>query len=210
MFMCWCIKELLTQGNGKWNTVEKMRNYRRELWVYLWQIRKDFCGRSRPAVGPDVLHPQKYDVCSSRVSVDTTVMFLLWTRYVMVSNVSTVTVRYVNTVRYNTVQYKNPTLYVIYFSLFPFYFSLNISVFYHFYLALFCLFCFYLSAFLIFFFRVVRKANWIGHILRRNCLLKRVIEGKLEGRIEMRGRRGRRRKHILDDLKEKRRYWKLK
>jgi hypothetical protein len=30
-----------------------------------------------------------------------------------------------------------------------------------------------------------RKANWIGHILRRNCLLKHVIEGKLEGRIEM-------------------------
>jgi hypothetical protein len=34
-----------------------------------------------------------------------------------------------------------------------------------------------------------RKANWIGHILRRNCLLKHVIEGKLEGRIEMKGRR---------------------
>jgi hypothetical protein len=55
-----------------------------------------------------------------------------------------------------------------------------------------------------------RKANWIGHILRRNCLLKHVIEGKLGGRIEMTGRRGRRRKKLLDDLKEKRRYWKLK
>jgi hypothetical protein len=55
-----------------------------------------------------------------------------------------------------------------------------------------------------------RKAYWIGHILRRNCLLKHVIEGKLEGRIEMTGRRGRRRKQPLDDLKEKRRYWKLK
>jgi hypothetical protein len=55
-----------------------------------------------------------------------------------------------------------------------------------------------------------RKANWIGHILRRNCLLKHVIKGKLEGRIEMTGRRGRRRKQLLDDLKEKRRYWKLK
>jgi hypothetical protein len=55
-----------------------------------------------------------------------------------------------------------------------------------------------------------RKANWIGHILRRNCLLKRVIEGKLEGRIEMTGRRGRRRKQLLVDLKEKRQYWKLK
>jgi hypothetical protein len=55
-----------------------------------------------------------------------------------------------------------------------------------------------------------RKANWIGHILRRNCLLKHVIEEKLEGRIKMTGRRGRRRKQLLDDLKEKKRYWKLK
>jgi hypothetical protein len=55
-----------------------------------------------------------------------------------------------------------------------------------------------------------RKANWIGHILRRNCLLKHVIEGKLEGRIEMAKIRGRRRKQLLDDLKENRRYWKLK
>jgi hypothetical protein len=39
-----------------------------------------------------------------------------------------------------------------------------------------------------------RKANWIGHILRRNCLLKYVVEGKLEGRIEVTGKRGRRRK----------------
>jgi hypothetical protein len=39
--------------------------------------------------------------------------------------------------------------------------------------------------------------------LRRNCLLKHVIEGKLEGRIEMTGRRGRRRKQLLNDLKEK-------
>jgi hypothetical protein len=55
-----------------------------------------------------------------------------------------------------------------------------------------------------------RKTNWIGHILRRNCLLKHVIEGKLEGRIKITGRRGRRRKQLLDDLKKKRRYWKLK
>ena len=27
-----------------------------------------------------------------------------------------------------------------------------------------------------------RKANWISHILRKNFLLKRVIEGKVEGR----------------------------
>jgi hypothetical protein len=32
-----------------------------------------------------------------------------------------------------------------------------------------------------------RKANWIGHILLRNCLLIHVIERKLEGRIEMMG-----------------------
>ena len=37
-----------------------------------------------------------------------------------------------------------------------------------------------------------RKANWIGHILRRNCLLQRVIEGKIQGGIEVTGRQGRR------------------
>ena len=30
-----------------------------------------------------------------------------------------------------------------------------------------------------------RNANWIGHILRRNCLLQRVIKGKIKGGIEM-------------------------
>jgi len=49
-----------------------------------------------------------------------------------------------------------------------------------------------------------RKANWIGHILRRNCLLQRVIEGKMKGGIEVTGRRGRRRRKLLDDLKERR------
>jgi hypothetical protein len=39
-----------------------------------------------------------------------------------------------------------------------------------------------------------RKAMWIGHILRRNCLLKHVIEGEIEGRIEVTGRRRRRSK----------------
>jgi hypothetical protein len=46
--------------------------------------------------------------------------------------------------------------------------------------------------------------------LLRNCLLKHVIEGQLKGRIEMTGIRGRRGKQLLDDLKEKRRYWKFK
>jgi hypothetical protein len=55
-----------------------------------------------------------------------------------------------------------------------------------------------------------RKANWIGHILHTNCLLKHVIEGKIEGRIEMTGRRGRRHKQLLDNLKDKRGYWKLR
>jgi len=44
----------------------------------------------------------------------------------------------------------------------------------------------------------------IGHILRRNCLLKHDIQGKIGGIIEMTGRRGRRGKHLLDDLKENR------
>jgi hypothetical protein len=39
--------------------------------------------------------------------------------------------------------------------------------------------------------------------LRRNCLLKHVIEGKIKGRIEVTGRGGRRRKQLLDDHKEK-------
>jgi hypothetical protein len=51
-----------------------------------------------------------------------------------------------------------------------------------------------------------RKANWIGHILRRNCLLKQVIEGKIKGRIEVTRRRGRRRKQLLDDLGDRRGY----
>jgi hypothetical protein len=40
----------------------------------------------------------------------------------------------------------------------------------------------------------------MGHILRRNCLLQRVTEGKIQGGIEVTGRR---RRKLLDDLKEK-------
>jgi hypothetical protein len=43
-----------------------------------------------------------------------------------------------------------------------------------------------------------------------SCLVKHTIKGKLDGRREMTGRRGRRRKQLLNDLKEDRRYWKLK
>jgi hypothetical protein len=50
-----------------------------------------------------------------------------------------------------------------------------------------------------------KKAKWIGHILRRNFLLSHIIEGKIRGTR----RRERRRKQLLDDLKEARRYWKL-
>jgi hypothetical protein len=53
-----------------------------------------------------------------------------------------------------------------------------------------------------------RKGNWTGHILRKNCLLRHVTEGMVDGRIEVTGRRGRR-KELLDVLKEKRGYWKL-
>jgi len=55
-----------------------------------------------------------------------------------------------------------------------------------------------------------RKANWIGHILHRNCLLQRVIEGKIQGGIEVTGRQGRRRRKLLDDLKERRGFSHLK
>ena len=45
-----------------------------------------------------------------------------------------------------------------------------------------------------------RKVNWIGYTLRRNCLLKHAIEWKKEGSVDVTGRRGRRRKQLLDDL----------
>ena len=55
-----------------------------------------------------------------------------------------------------------------------------------------------------------RKANWIGHILHRNRLVQRVTEGKIKVGIEVTVRRGRRRRELLDDLKERRRYSHLK
>jgi hypothetical protein len=55
-----------------------------------------------------------------------------------------------------------------------------------------------------------RKANWIRHILRRNCLLKQVIEGKIKGQVEVTNRRGRRRKQLLDDFWDRRGYSHLK
>jgi len=55
-----------------------------------------------------------------------------------------------------------------------------------------------------------RKANWIGHILRRNWLLQSVIGGKIKWGIKVTGRRGRRRRKLLDDFKESRGYSHLK
>jgi hypothetical protein len=55
-----------------------------------------------------------------------------------------------------------------------------------------------------------RKANWIGDILRRNCLLKQGIEGKIKGEREVTRSRGRRRKKLLDDLKDRRGYSHMK
>jgi hypothetical protein len=50
-----------------------------------------------------------------------------------------------------------------------------------------------------------RKPNWIGHILRRHCLLKHNVEGK----IDVTGKRDRRHKLLPDDLKETTGYCKL-
>jgi hypothetical protein len=55
-----------------------------------------------------------------------------------------------------------------------------------------------------------RKANWIGHILHRNYLLQLINEGKIQGGIEVPGRQGRRRRKLLDDLKERKGYSHLK
>jgi len=55
-----------------------------------------------------------------------------------------------------------------------------------------------------------RKANWIGHVLRRNCILQQIIEGKIKGQIEVTRRGGRRRKRLLDGLKDRRGYCRLK
>ena len=51
-----------------------------------------------------------------------------------------------------------------------------------------------------------RKVNWIGHILRINFLLHDAIEGHI---TEMKGV-GRRRAQLLDDLKNRRKYWELR
>jgi hypothetical protein len=41
-----------------------------------------------------------------------------------------------------------------------------------------------------------REANWIGHILRRKCILKHIIKGKIEEGIYVTGRQGRSRMQL--------------
>ena len=55
-----------------------------------------------------------------------------------------------------------------------------------------------------------KKTDLISHILCKNCLLKQVIQGKIEGGIEVTGRQGRRRKQLLGDLTEMKGYCKWK
>lgn len=50
------------------------------------------------------------------------------------------------------------------------------------------------------------KAKWIIHILHRNCHIKHVVEGKIEGTRS----RGIRRKQLLNDFMEKKRHWNFK
>jgi len=49
-----------------------------------------------------------------------------------------------------------------------------------------------------------RNANWIGHNLRRNFFLKHVVKGKIDGTIEVTGRRGRGSKQLLGDYGKER------
>ena len=55
-----------------------------------------------------------------------------------------------------------------------------------------------------------RKANWIGNISGGNCILKHVIKGNIEEKVEMKRTQQRRRKQLLDDLTEMAGYCKLK
>ena len=50
---------------------------------------------------------------------------------------------------------------------------------------------------------MVKSLHW-------NCLVKRIIEGAIDGRIKVTERQGRRHKQLLDDLTGNRRYCELK
>jgi len=53
------------------------------------------------------------------------------------------------------------------------------------------------------------ETDWTGHTLRTNYILKLVIEGNIEGRKEVKGRGGIRRKQLKDELTKVKRYWNL-
>jgi hypothetical protein len=55
-----------------------------------------------------------------------------------------------------------------------------------------------------------RKGNWIGHILRRNCLLHDAIEEQTTEVKRVGIRRRTTTTQLLDDLRKRRRYWELK
>jgi hypothetical protein len=55
-----------------------------------------------------------------------------------------------------------------------------------------------------------RKTERIGHVLRSNFFLKRAIERNIGGKLKVTGRRRKICKQLLEDLKEKGSYWKLK
>jgi hypothetical protein len=47
------------------------------------------------------------------------------------------------------------------------------------------------------------KDNWIGHIWHRNSLLKHITEGKIQRKIGMTRRQGRRHTKLWDDFKKR-------
>jgi hypothetical protein len=57
----------------------------------------------------------------------------------------------------------------------------------------------------IFYIRTIKrkKASCPDNIMHGDCLVKHVIEGKIEEEIEVMGRKGRRRKQLLDDLRKR-------
>ena len=48
-----------------------------------------------------------------------------------------------------------------------------------------------------------RRVDWVDQIFSTNCSLKHVMEEKIEGRIEVTGRQGRRCKQLLDNPRKK-------
>ena len=55
-----------------------------------------------------------------------------------------------------------------------------------------------------------RKTNWVGHTVRRNCWIKHVIYGMKGGKDTRMEMKRKKRKYLLDDVKEKKSFWQLK